>query len=72
VPPPPGSRGKGLLAGERGVGIVPIPTRGYTLWYSLYVRTYFVSPTLSRLIVDGCTLLSGLYMATNCPVLYQS
>ncbi len=27
------------LAGERGVGRVPIPTRGHTLWYSLYVRT---------------------------------
>ncbi len=27
------------LAGERGVGRVPIPTRGHTLWYSLYIRT---------------------------------
>jgi hypothetical protein len=24
---------------ERGVGRVPIPTRGQTLWYSLYIRT---------------------------------
>ncbi len=38
-PPPPGSGGKGTLAGERGVGKVPIPTRGHTLWYSLYIRT---------------------------------
>jgi hypothetical protein len=38
-PPPPGSgrRGRGTLAGERGTGRVPIPTRGHTLWYSLYV-----------------------------------
>ncbi len=39
VPPPPGSGGRGTLAGERGVWRVPIPTRGHTLWYSLYVRT---------------------------------
>ncbi len=26
--------GRGTLAGERGVGRVPIPTRGHTLWYS--------------------------------------
>ena len=25
------------LAGERGVGGVPIPARGHTLWYSLYI-----------------------------------
>jgi hypothetical protein len=40
--PPPGSGGRGTLAGERGVGRVPIPTRGHTLWYSLYTYTYFV------------------------------
>jgi hypothetical protein len=27
------------LAGERGVERVPIPTRGHTLWYSLYIHT---------------------------------
>ncbi len=36
-PAPPGSGGRGTL--ERGVGRVPIPTRGHTLWYSLYIRT---------------------------------
>jgi hypothetical protein len=36
---PPRSGGRGTLAGERGVGRVPIPTRGHTLWYSLYIRT---------------------------------
>jgi hypothetical protein len=31
------------LAGERGDGRVPIPTRGQTLWYSiLYIYKYFV------------------------------
>ncbi len=36
-PPPRGSGGRGTLAGERGVGRVPIPTRGHKLWYSLYI-----------------------------------
>jgi hypothetical protein len=38
-PLPPRSGGSGTLAGERGVGRVPIPTRGQTLWYSLHIRT---------------------------------
>jgi hypothetical protein len=33
LPPPPPSRG--TLAGERGGGRVPIPTRGHTMWYSI-------------------------------------
>jgi hypothetical protein len=37
--PPPGSGGRGTFAGERGFGRVPIPTKGHTLWYSLYIRT---------------------------------
>jgi hypothetical protein len=36
VPPPPGSGGRGTLAGERGVGRVPIPTREHTLWLFKY------------------------------------
>jgi hypothetical protein len=32
APLDPGSGGTGTLAGERGVGRVPIPTRGHTLW----------------------------------------
>jgi hypothetical protein len=36
-PLPPVSGGRGTLAGEKGVGRVPI--QGHTLWYSLYVRT---------------------------------
>ncbi len=39
VCPPPVLGGRGTLAGERRVGRVPIPTRGHTLWYSLYIRT---------------------------------
>jgi hypothetical protein len=42
--PPPGSGGRGTLAGERGFGGVPIPTRGHTrMLYSLYIYTYFVT-----------------------------
>ncbi len=40
VPPPPfGSGGRSTLAGEKVGGRVPIPTRGHTLWYSIYIRT---------------------------------
>jgi hypothetical protein len=42
VPPPPfGSGGRGKLAGEKRSRRVPIPMRGHTLWYSVYM--YFVS-----------------------------
>ncbi len=34
---PPRFWGRVTLAGERGVGRVPIPARGHTLWYSLYI-----------------------------------
>jgi hypothetical protein len=37
VCPPPRFWGEDTLAGERGVGRVPIPARGHTLWYSLYI-----------------------------------
>ncbi len=37
-------RGRGTLAAERGVGRVPIPTRGHTLWYSLYICALWPSP----------------------------
>ncbi len=39
VPPPFGSGGRGTLAGDRGAGRVPVPTRGHTLWYSIYICT---------------------------------
>ncbi len=42
VCPPPGSGGRGTIAGERGLGRVPIPTRGHTLWYSLFIRIFVV------------------------------
>jgi hypothetical protein len=60
-PPPPPTRrrmcpsglhplvqGRGTLACGRGVGGVPIPTRGHTLWYSvknLYRSTLWLSVT---------------------------
>jgi hypothetical protein len=34
--------GRGTIAGERGGGRVPIPTRGHTLWYSINICMYFV------------------------------
>jgi hypothetical protein len=40
-PPPFGFRGRGTLAGERGGGRVPIPTRG-TYTVVLFIYTYFV------------------------------
>jgi hypothetical protein len=40
-PPPCGSGGRNTLAGKRGDGRIPIPTRGHTLWYSIYI--YFVT-----------------------------
>jgi hypothetical protein len=38
-PPALWSGGRGTLAGERGGGRVPIPTRGHALWCSLYIST---------------------------------
>ncbi len=40
-PPPPvqgGGRGTGTHAGERGVGRVPVTTRGHTLSYSIFQK----------------------------------
>jgi hypothetical protein len=47
-PPPPrfGSGGRGTLAGERGGGRVPIPTRGHMYTEILYIFMYFVLHTL--------------------------
>jgi hypothetical protein len=39
-PPPPR-----FLGGERGAGRVPIPTKGHTLWFALFIRTLWVSPS---------------------------
>jgi hypothetical protein len=44
-PLPPVSGGRGIHPGERGVGRVPIPTRGH-MWYSLYKRTLCFRPSL--------------------------
>ncbi len=43
---PPASGGSGTLACERGVGRVPIPTRGHTLQYFLYIRTFCMKVSL--------------------------
>jgi hypothetical protein len=36
--PPSVPGGRGTIAGERGGGRVPFPTRRRTLWYSLYIQ----------------------------------
>ncbi len=60
--PPPGSGGRGTHIGERGVGRVPIPipTRGHTLWYSLYTRTLWGGQKLAfpRGNVASCSVSS--------------
>ena len=40
TPPPPPVPGGGSLASGRGGRGVPIPTRGHTLWYSVYTVQY--------------------------------
>ncbi len=56
LPPPPfGSGGRGTLDGERGVGRVPIPTRGHTLWYSirtLWCNRYLPSKAVALKSLD--------------------
>ncbi len=42
VPPSLCSGGRGTLTGERKGGRVLIPTRGHTLWYSLYIGTGYL------------------------------
>ncbi len=54
VPAPPhrpGSGGRGTLAGEKGVGRVPIPTRRHTLWYSLRICTLCVPSLSIRILI---------------------
>jgi hypothetical protein len=46
VPPPLGSGVRGTLAGEIGVGRVPIPTRGHTYTVVFFIFTYFVGQML--------------------------
>jgi hypothetical protein len=44
-PPHPFVRGEGTIAcGDRGGG-VPIPTRGHTLWCSIYISTLWYIPS---------------------------
>ncbi len=57
-PPPfgPGGRHTGTLACGRGFGGVPIPTRGHTLWCSVYICTLWT---------DYSTKLTFLYSHTS-------
>jgi hypothetical protein len=49
--PPFGSGGRGTLAGERGGGRVPFPTRGHTLHVVFFICMYFVVYVLVRTYV---------------------
>ncbi len=40
--------GRGTLAGERGGGRVPIPMRGHSLWYSLFIFTFCLVIKLTK------------------------
>ncbi len=59
-PPPFGSGGRGTFAGERRVGRVPIPTRGLTLWYSLYLCTLWCTATLASCSKPHCKPIGPL------------
>ncbi len=61
-----GSGGRGSLAGERGVERVPLPTRGHTLWYSLYLCTLILQYSKSvGQSTDWCHLLFADWWANN-------
>jgi hypothetical protein len=62
VLPPPGSGERGTLAGERGVGRVPIPKKGHTLWNFLY--TSFVLKGIDRPFQGGVksSLIRSLFI----------
>jgi hypothetical protein len=73
APPPLVPGGRGTLAGERWGGRVPIPTRGHTLWNSVYM--YFVlcsfnkqrRPLVGFLLSRNCleiVRLSSLFLPT--------
>ncbi len=70
LPPPPTLvRGEGTLACGKGVGGVPIPTRGHTLLCSIYIRT-LCSPPRFKVIAGLCRFCKFLgYLALN-PVLF--
>ncbi len=57
--PPPALGGGAHSLAERGVGRVPIPTRGHTLWYSLYLHTLWSSPMKIQCICC-CTIPSAI------------
>ncbi len=57
APPPFGSWGRGTLADERGGERVPIPTRGHTLWYSIYTYT----------CMQGCESRRQTFSSTSRP-----
>ncbi len=63
TPPPPSWGEGGKLACGRGGG-GPIPTRGQTLWYSIYI-SYFVRSHLIRNLKNKFQVLMGIRSAKS-------
>ncbi len=55
--------GGGTIASERGSGGVPLPTRGHTLWYTLYM--YFVDGYQLQGVSNQCWNLEQSMVAKN-------
>jgi hypothetical protein len=66
VPPHPLVRGEGTLDCGRGVGGVPIPTRGHTLWRSIYISTMWLQESVVRKDVYAKTGARELLSPTPC------
>jgi hypothetical protein len=67
---PPLWSGGGTLACERRVGGVPIPTRGHTLWCSLYISTLWGGGGDGRPWTISCSDRSELIYSTLQPFLH--
>ncbi len=65
MPPTLWSGGEGTPACWRGVGGVPIPTRGYTLWCSIYMSTLW----LTKYLVLQCRVWQFQFLVTCLRVL---
>ncbi len=79
LPPFAWGGGRGTLTGERGGGRVPIPTRGHTLWYSVYICTLWLSGNLlgtkvksTKILVNWLNFfLFGTYLPVQNKIIYN-
>ncbi len=55
--------GRDTLAGEKGGGGVPIPTRGHTLWYSVILYMYVLCVLGESLFSTLCIAVSNEHAA---------